>query len=242
MNKICIRCNEEKQCPEEFTKGGKKKDNSYYYSVCKDCHNKYQRKYKLKTGKIKTMPRGTPVENLIGKKFGKLLVIEYKEYKQFKRQKKHMWLCRCDCGSIKSIVENNLKCNYVKSCGCLIKLTGSKHHNFKGHKQISGQYWCHIKGSSKLRNIEFNITIEYAWRLFEKQNRKCILSNKNLHFADTQEKHKHGHTTASLDRIDSTKGYIKGNVQWVHKKVNIMKGSMSDQEFIDWCKRIVNNN
>jgi hypothetical protein len=51
-----------------------------------------------------------------------------------------------------------------------------------------------------------------------------------------------GDFSASLDRIDSSKGYVKGNVQWTHKTVNIMKQAMSDEELIDWCKVIVKNN
>ena len=48
--------------------------------------------------------------------------------------------------------------------------------------------------------------------------------------------------TASLDRIDSSKGYIEGNVQWVHKRVNLMKGNMSTENFIEWCNLVVKNN
>ena len=44
--------------------------------------------------------------------------------------------------------------------------------------------------------------------------------------------------TASLDRIDNTKGYIIDNVQWVHKQVNFMKGTMKQTEFIEFCKLI----
>lgn len=34
---------------------------------------------------------------------------------------------------------------------------------------------------------------------------------------------------ASLDRIDSSKGYIKGNVQFVATPINYLKGTMSDE-------------
>ena len=47
--------------------------------------------------------------------------------------------------------------------------------------------------------------------------------------------------TASLDRIDSSKGYIEGNVQWVHKSVNIMKCDFSSDIFIGICNQISNN-
>jgi hypothetical protein len=45
-------------------------------------------------------------------------------------------------------------------------------------------------------------------------------------------------TTASLDRIDSSKGYTIDNVQWVHKTVNLMKRELNQQDFIDICNKI----
>lgn len=45
--------------------------------------------------------------------------------------------------------------------------------------------------------------------------------------------------TASLDRIDSSKGYIPGNVQWVHKDVNKMKLALSEKRLLELCTLIV---
>jgi hypothetical protein len=45
-----------------------------------------------------------------------------------------------------------------------------------------------------------------------------------------------------LDRVDSSKGYIEGNVQWVHKTINLMKQSFNQKEFIHFCKLVANNN
>ena len=50
-----------------------------------------------------------------------------------------------------------------------------------------------------------------------------------------------GGQTASLDRIDSTKGYIEGNVQWVDKIVNAMKWNIPEKYFIEICKTIAKN-
>lgn len=33
--------------------------------------------------------------------------------------KKHYWLCKCDCGNFTEVLEYNLKKGEVKSCGCL---------------------------------------------------------------------------------------------------------------------------
>jgi hypothetical protein len=51
-----------------------------------------------------------------------------------------------------------------------------------------------------------------------------------------------GQATASLDRIDSSKGYIEGNLQWLHKRINIMKGNMSEKEFLDFCESVTLKN
>ena len=44
--------------------------------------------------------------------------------------------------------------------------------------------------------------------------------------------------TASLDRIDSCKGYTIDNVQWVHKWINVMKSDHSQDEFIALCRAV----
>ena len=47
---------------------------------------------------------------------------------------------------------------------------------------------------------------------------------------------------ASLDRIDSTKGYIKGNVRFVSVIANYAKHKWNDEELIEFCKAVADNN
>lgn len=53
---------------------------------------------------------------------------------------------------------------------------------------------------------------------------------------------KPGPYTASLDRIDSTKGYTEYNIQWVHKLINIAKSTLTNNQFISMCMDICENN
>ncbi len=60
----------------------------------------------------------------------------------------------------------------------------------------------------------------------------CALSGLPLIYAI---KSRDTNATASLDRIDSSKGYVKGNVQWVHKTINGMKWDSNEKDFITFC-------
>jgi len=71
----------------------------------------------------------TRTKDLIGQKFGKLLVIEKKEnHKQPSGQIKTIWLCKCDCGKETSVRSSSLLSGNTLSCGCL------NHESFISHE------------------------------------------------------------------------------------------------------------
>lgn len=182
--------------------------------------------------------------NLIGQKFSFLTVKELKQTEK-SRDGSYRSICICDCGREADINTNYLIRLLVKSCGhkdCHYHRqdsnnNGKKNIKFKGYEEISGVKWNSIKHGATRRNLEFSITLEYIWKLFLKQERKCALTGVDIYFGRTNTKE----TTASLDRIDSTKGYIVGNVHWTHKTVNIIKMDLELSEFISWCKLIAKN-
>jgi hypothetical protein len=45
--------------------------------------------------------------------------------------------------------------------------------------------------------------------------------------------------TSSLDRIDSTKGYVKGNIQVLSHKANTMKNSASPKQLLRFANWII---
>ena len=54
-------------------------------------------------------------KDLTGKRFGKLVVVEYAGQDA---HSKTMWKCKCDCGRYTTVRANHLLRNLVKSCGC----------------------------------------------------------------------------------------------------------------------------
>jgi hypothetical protein len=45
----------------------------------------------------------------------------------------------------------------------------------------------------------------------------------------------------SIDRIDSSKGYTKNNIQCVGGIVNKSKNELSDAEYLELCRAVVGN-
>lgn len=165
----------------------------------------------------------------IGDKFGDWMVIDA-NVKQIKPQAGASVLVKCSCGN-----ESYIACSRLlkgQSIGCPHLIKGKNNYLWKGIGNISGRYLGQIKRSAKKRNKEYAISDEYLWNLYLKQNKKCALSGIDIRFGID------GDATASLDRIDSIKGYIEGNVMWVHKHINIMKNTFSIEYFLKLCKEI----
>ena len=77
------------------------------------------------------------------------------------------------------------------------------------------------------------------------QEWKCALSNVNLEFTrggQMWDGKWANPNSCSIDRIDSSIGYIPSNIQLVTWKINKTKGSMKNQEFIDLCTHVASTN
>lgn len=180
----------------------------------------------------------------IGEKFGKLTIKRrWTEKWNDRKSKETICECICDCGGICITPARYLR-GHKASCGCLQKINNKDHHGWKGHGEISKSFWSDIvrgcKRSSK--TIDFNLSIEDAWQKFLDQNRKCALTGVEIGFSQRCNRYGVEDKTASLDRIDSSKGYSLCNVQWVHKTINLMKLTQTQDDFIKWCKLVASVN
>lgn len=147
----------------------------------------------------------------------------------------------CDCGLKKTVRLDIVLSGNTKSCGCK-----SPNKDYKTIRISYGEeykYWIlfkYFRKNAKLRKKEFTITVEDVKKQYFAQNKVCQYTKSPLTFPETYLRLT-DETTASIDRIDSSKGYIPGNIQLVTKKVNMMKGEMSHDEFIHTCQLIASN-
>ena len=168
-----------------------------------------------------------------GIKYHQLLVVELAGRNKHRQL---LWKCRCDCGNEVIKVSGDL--GRTRSCGCKHssqdQKTGSASPYWKGIGEISGYRINKIKTAASRRGIDYQLEDKDLWELFISQGKKCALSGLPIEFG------KKGREvgSASLDRIDSRKGYVVGNIQWVHKDVNIMKMDFGQDYFSDLCRRI----
>ena len=107
--------------------------------------------------------------DLTGQRFGRLVV----QKKDETRTKYKYWVCLCDCGVTKSILEGSLKQGYTKSCGCLnaenIKKTKWKSHggsDTKLYKVWQGMKCrCYAKNATKYKQYGGRgITVCDEWK------------------------------------------------------------------------------
>lgn len=182
-----------------------------------------------------------PSQEIIGETFGFLTVKESvkKQSKSDLRFRTH-YKCFCSCGNERIVSKDKLLKGNLKSCGCKKHLCGPLNKTWKGYGEIPRKYFSNLRHHAiKLRNIPFEISIEEMWDLFLNQNRKCALSGVDLNFSSSNSS---GDGNASLDRIDSSKGYAAGNIQWVHKDLNWMKHQLSQSQFLNWIERVYKHN
>lgn len=178
-------------------------------------------------------------EDLTGQILGKIKVISKVENTE--NGKGYRWNCECDCGCKFEIGAGYLLYYKRRECPKCSRRNAALNRPKKIYTKISLRYIDSIIRGAKIRNLEYSVTNDYLWNIYEKQNRLCAISKLPIIFAKSCTEQKERKATASLDRIDSSKGYVEGNVQWVHKHINEMKKRYTDEYYTFMCQQVAKN-
>jgi hypothetical protein len=93
----------------------------------------------------------------------------------------------------------------------------------------------------EIRDLDFNIDLEYVMGLLKKQKGKCALTGWQLEFVRSGSKSYKNPRGCTMDRINNSKGYVRGNIQLTCWLPNRIKNDLNNSEFIKLCQAVGKN-
>ena len=82
------------------------------------------------------------------------------------------------------------------------------------------------------KKLDFNIDVEYVIRQLIKTNYMCP-------YLGVKFEKKNSDYVLSIDRIDPTKGYVKGNIEITSRLANTMKNKATNSQLIKFAENIL---
>jgi hypothetical protein len=181
-----------------------------------------------------------------GQRFGRLVALRFVQ----RAGRRTTWEFQCDCGNTVSRDVHNAVNGYTNSCGCLRIESTLK--NLAKVDRTKDQ-WCklptgeaskralfnHYKSAAKKKGLDFELSLE----------RFTELTSSICHYCDTPPRKVYtnskvnngGYLCNGVDRLDSAKGYVEGNIVGCCTKCNLGKHTMSERDFLDWVQKVYHN-
>ncbi len=167
-------------------------------------------------------------EDLIDRKVGKLTFTG----KFISTKGGRAWEAECECGNLTHIrsryilEQKHLQCN-----SCALSY-------YTNVYPVRGRYMTALEANSRNRkkDIAVEVTLDDLNFLWFSQQGRCALTGVLL---TLKTKSVDSDATASVDRKNSNGPYSVDNTQWVHKTINRAKMDLSEEEFINMCRQVV---
>ena len=178
--------------------------------------------------------------NLLGKRFGRWLVLKDAGFKPSAcgKYNHHYWLCRCDCGTEKEANQGGLLHGHSNSCGCyardLLFERNTKEKLPSGvaaFNALLGRYRWHAEN----RGFEFSLSKEKVLELTQSNCKYCDLKPLQCYKINSGEKYIYN----GIDRVNNTLGYTDENSVPCCKVCNLAKRTLTLEQFTAWIARLV---
>ena len=159
--------------------------------------------------------------DMIGKKFGRLTVVDFDRLENHKTY----WKCTCDCGLTVIACGNNLRSGNTKSCGCLRRETAQKRGianttHGESHDNMTRLYsiWCGMRQRcNNPHHQAYNLYGGKGVSLCDEWNDYEVFKAWAM---------SNGYTDPlSIDRIDPNKGYNPSNCRWITISENVARAN-----------------
>ena len=147
------------------------------------------------------------IDNIAGKRFGRLLVISRAENKT----NHTMWNCVCDCSAEKTIRSSHLKSGRIVSCGC--------HRSDQGKLRATHGMANKTRTYRIWRNMKVRCSLKTTPDYFRYGGRGITVCQRWLDsFENFLEDMGVCPDQLSIDRIDVNGNYEPGNCRWATAK------------------------
>jgi hypothetical protein len=158
------------------------------------------------------------------------------EHKRRQKIGKNVFYCSLSCGSKVESVIDRLR-PFQGNAGNLD--SGNRRDTFTDFR-----WYLKVINNANRKKKHDDIDLEYLKCLWEQQNGICPISGISMKLR-THNNCKDGLAepySASLDRINNDLGYVKGNVRYVCYMANIARSRFSDEQLVEFCKRVNDHN
>lgn len=184
--------------------------------------------------------------NLIGKRFGLLMVKSMFHERDKLSRKIIKWVCICDCGNKRNVRTRELIHNITYSCGCKLYINPHKNKKYGEQEASFRAKVSTYKATAKSRNIIWDLTFDKATLLLKSNCHYCGRKpHKSFNLYDKsprkfiKNKDKYQIYYNGIDRIDSRIGYVNDNVVSCCTICNFGKNNLTYNEFISWINDLI---
>ena len=162
----------------------------------------------LKTGKTRSCgcrpPDSTRLIDLTGREYGFLIVLERST--ENNNSGHPMWICRCICGTVKSIAGSSLSGDLVISCGVCAKHFLCRTHGESRKGQWTKEYTCWSAIKSRCLNEKSHDYLNYGGRGIT----VCQRGFSNF----LEDMGRKPSPKLSIHRVNNDGNYEPGNCKW----------------------------
>jgi hypothetical protein len=186
--------------------------------------------------------RHTNMQQHVGQTYNFLKVdsISTETYKYKEKDiKRTLFNCTCECGNTKTILASNAIKGITKSCGCkkkeLINTANRLYYENNNNKSVEKRMFSSYKKHGK----DFNLTFEEFSTIITKDCSYCGDKPSKERFS------KNGNLSVLLngiDRVNSSEGYNLNNCVPCCTTCNIMKNTLTIEEFMRHIIKIYKSN